>query len=202
MNWWCASGFWNVFCELDILSQGGFCVWSFSANPKSYLLILIASWCLKKMSMYFSSNSIGTWRWYFCAMFCLDNLFLIFGNLSWISWHTKEITPSLRGISSSSLISRSAIRLPYSRADIIGCTTFNDDFGVVIFAHCDNWGHFWNHGHPWWAYVWNVSGVRILFPPNFSVDDCWGHGWKDCLFNADIVLAFAPVNFTCLVITL
>ncbi len=68
-------GFWTVFCIwIPFFLRWILWVKCF-ASSRLYLLMLMAAWCLCRMSMYFSQNSSGTCRWHLCAIYSLDKVF-------------------------------------------------------------------------------------------------------------------------------
>jgi hypothetical protein len=68
IKFWWASGILNCFRYTGLLSFRWILCLKFVARPRSYLLTMMACWCLYRMSMYFCLNSCGTLRWAFAAI--------------------------------------------------------------------------------------------------------------------------------------
>ncbi len=85
MNCVCASGKLNCFQKMG-WSSLRWILWVKSfARPKSYLSMLMAAWCLNRVSKYWLRYDSGAPRWHLSSIsFLVHVLFLTFGSRWWI----------------------------------------------------------------------------------------------------------------------
>jgi len=186
MNW-LVVGFWNfeLFTVDEILFfRCILCVKSL-ANPRLYLLRLIASWFLCERSIYLSLNSSGTCRWHFCEILFLDQVFyFIFGNLWCVSLHTDDMVSSVNGMRSSSSITMRPCRSPYSSVTSYGAQ-FSTTFLQLLFLLNVTF-----EGMP---YIICVIGAKPLYLTLITVEVSAGNV---IYLMALIVFEGASMNFT------
>ncbi len=116
MNWLCASGKLNCFQKM-VWSSLRWIRWVKSfARPRSYLSILMAAWCLNRVSMYWLRYSSGAPRWHLSSIsFMVHLLFLTFGSCWWICSQMVARLSSSNGTKLSVSVSTMPSMSPVSR---------------------------------------------------------------------------------------
>jgi len=98
IKFWWASGILNCLRYTGLLSLRCILCVKFFAHPKSILFMLMAAWCLCKISTYFCFSSCGTFKFAFCSISAREKCFFCnLGNFSSMFEMIDATVFSLRG---------------------------------------------------------------------------------------------------------